>query len=318
MKVLRYGLGLLLTAVWLVPLPAQQTGGTVRGRVTDESSQLPLQGATVRVGGQSGTTRADGGYLLTGVAAGADSLRVTMIGYAPVARAITVAAGETVDMDIGLAPQATELAELVVVGYGEQRQGNVTGALTNVTSQEFNKGRVVTPTELIQNKVAGVQVVENTEPGGRTSIRIRGGTSTSASNEPLYVVDGQPIGDGGVTSGRDPLNFINPEDIASMTVLRDAGAAAIYGTNAANGVVLITTKRGESGRAHEDRVHRLGVGVPDHAGALDAQRAAVPRGGGAVCSGERLAAAKREHRLVRRHRPDRIRPGAQRRPVGRR
>ncbi len=251
MKVLRYGLGLLLTAVWLAPLPAQQTTGTVRGRVTDESSQLPLQGATVRVGGQSGTTRADGGYQLTGVPDGTDSLRVTMIGYAPVARAITVAAGETVDMDVGLAPQATELAELVVVGYGEQRQGNVTGALTNVTSQEFNKGRVVTPTELIQNKVAGVQVVENTEPGGKTSIRIRGGTSTSASNEPLYVVDGQPLGTdagGGVTSGRDPLNFINPEDIASMTVLRDAGAAAIYGTNAANGVVLITTKRGQAGQ----------------------------------------------------------------------
>ena len=248
MKVIRYGLGLLLTAVWLAPLPAQQTGGTVRGRVTDESSQLPLQGATVRVGGQSGTTRADGGYLLTGVAGGTDTLRVTMIGYSPVARAITVVAGETADMDIALAPQATELAELVVVGYGEQRQGNVTGALTNVTSQEFNKGRVVTPTELIQNKVAGVQVVENTEPGGKTSIRIRGGTSTSASNEPLYVVDGQPLGDGGVTSGRDPLNFLNPEDIASMTVLRDAGAAAIYGTNAANGVVLITTKRGEAGQ----------------------------------------------------------------------
>ncbi len=251
MKVLRYGLGLLLTAVWLVPLPAQQTTGTVRGRVTDESSQLPLQGATVRAGSQSGTTRADGGYQLTGVPDGTDSLRVTMIGYAPVARAITVAAGETVDMDVGLAPQATELAELVVVGYGEQRQGNVTGALTNVTSQEFNKGRVVTPTELIQNKVAGVQVVENTEPGGKTSIRIRGGTSTSASNEPLYVVDGQPLGTdagGGVTSGRDPLNFINPEDIASMTVLRDAGAAAIYGTNAANGVVLITTKRGQAGQ----------------------------------------------------------------------
>ena len=162
---------------------------------------------------------------------------------------VTVSADEALDIDIGLAPQATELAELVVVGYGEQRQGNVTGALTNVTSEEFNKGRIVTPTELIQNKVAGVQVVENTEPGGKTSIRIRGGTSTTASNEPLYVIDGQPLTAGaGATSGRDPLNFLNPDDIASMTVLRDAGAAAIYGTNAANGVVLITTKRGRAGQ----------------------------------------------------------------------
>jgi iron complex outermembrane receptor protein len=246
MRGLRCASGLLLAAVWVVSLHAQEPGGTIRGRVTDESSQLPLQGATVRVGSQSTQTRLDGNYLLTGIRAGTDTLRVTMIGYAPVARPVTVSAGEALDADVALAPQATELAELVVVGYGEQRQGNVTGALTNVTSQEFNKGRVSTPTELIQNKVAGVQVVENTEPGGRTSIRIRGGTSTTASNEPLYVVDGQPLSSE-VNTGRDPLNFLNPEDIASMTVLRDAGAAAIYGTNAANGVVLITTKRGQAG-----------------------------------------------------------------------
>jgi TonB-linked SusC/RagA family outer membrane protein len=245
MRWLRFGSGLLLAAAWVVSLQAQEPGGTIRGRVTDESTQLPLQGATVRVGSQNTQTQANGVYLLTGIPAGADTLRVTMIGYAPVARPVTVSAGEALDLDIGLAPQATELAELVVVGYGEQRQGNVTGALTNVTSQEFNKGRVITPTELIQNKVAGVQVVENTEPGGRTSIRIRGGTSTSASNEPLYVIDGQPVSSE-VNTGRDPLNFLNPDDIASMTVLRDAGAAAIYGTNAANGVVLITTKRGQA------------------------------------------------------------------------
>ena len=95
-----------------------------------------------------------------------------------------------------------------------------------------------------------MQVIENNEPGGRTSIRIRGPTSTNASNEPLYVIDGLPLGTdagGGVTPGRDPLNFLNPDDIASITVLRDAASAAIYGTNAANGVVLITTKRGQQG-----------------------------------------------------------------------
>jgi TonB-linked SusC/RagA family outer membrane protein len=250
-KGLQFGSSLLLAAAWVVSLHAQEPSSTVRGRVTDEATQEPLQGATVRIGGQVTQTQTDGVYQLTGIPAGTDSLRVNMIGYAPVARPVTLSAGQTATVDVSLAPQATELAELVVVGYGEQRQGNVTGALTNVTSQEFNKGRVVTPTELVQNKVAGVQVVENTEPGGKTSIRIRGGTSTSASNEPLYIVDGQPLSTdagGGVTSGRDPLNFINPDDIASMTVLRDAGAAAIYGTNAANGVVLITTKRGESGQ----------------------------------------------------------------------
>jgi TonB-linked SusC/RagA family outer membrane protein len=247
MKLLRYGTALIVAATCIAPLQAQQSTGTIRGRVIDEASQSPLRGALVRFGGQSAQTREDGGYLLTDVPPGSDTLRVTMIGYAPVARPVTVSAGETVNAEVALAPQAVNLAELVVVGYGEQRQGNVTGALTNVTSQEFNKGRVITPTELIQNKVAGVQVVENTEPGGRTSIRIRGGTSTTASNEPLYVIDGLPVSSE-VTTGRDPLNFLNPDDIASMTVLRDAGAAAIYGTNAANGVVLITTKRGQAGQ----------------------------------------------------------------------
>jgi iron complex outermembrane receptor protein len=248
MRGLRCSIGLLLAAVWVAPLRAQESTATIRGRVTDEASQLPLRGATVTVGSQSTQTRPDGGYLLTGIPAGTDTVRAAMIGYTPSARAVTVAGGQTVDVDFAMTAQAINLAEMVVIGYGEQRQGNITGAVTNVTAEEFNTGRVVTPTELIQNKVAGVQVLENNEPGGSTSIRIRGPTSTSASNEPLYVVDGLPLGTGGgIAAGRDPLNFLNSEDIASITVLRDASAAAIYGTNAANGVVLITTKRGQQG-----------------------------------------------------------------------
>jgi TonB-dependent starch-binding outer membrane protein SusC len=247
MRLQRYGIGLLLAAVWIAPLRAQAPTGTIRGKVTDASSQLPIRGATVRVGTQIAQTRPEGGYLLTEVPAGADSVRVTMIGYSPLTQAVTVVSDSVAEVDFALTPQAVNLAEVVVVGYGEQRQGNITGAVTNLTAEEFNTGRVITPTELIQNKVPGVQVVENNEPGGRTSIRVRGPTSTNASNEPLYVVDGLPIG--GVQGiGRDPLNFLNPDDIATITVLRDAGAAAIYGTNAANGVVLITTKRGKQGQ----------------------------------------------------------------------
>jgi iron complex outermembrane receptor protein len=218
--------------------------------VTDQSSQLPLRGATVRLGGAITESRVDGAYLITGIPAGTDTLRVTLIGYAPLARAVTVAGGQTVVVDPALTAQAVDLAEMVVIGYGEERQGNITGAVTKVTAEEFNTGRIVTPTELIQGKVAGVQVIENNEPGGRTSIRIRGPTSTNASNEPLYVIDGLPLGTdagSGVTPGRDPLNFLNPDDVASITVLRDGASAAIYGTNAANGVVLITTKRRQQG-----------------------------------------------------------------------
>jgi TonB-linked SusC/RagA family outer membrane protein len=250
MRGLRCSFGLLLAAVWISPLQAQEPTGTLSGHVTDEASQAPLRGATIRVGNRNTQTRADGGYLLTGVPAGADSLRVTMIGYAPKAQLVTVEGGLPVVVDFALTAQAVNLSEMVVIGYGEQRQGDITGAVTSVKAEDFNTGRIVTPTELIQNKVAGVQVVENTEPGGSTSLRIRGPTSTNASSEPLFVVDGMPLGTsgGGATIGRDPLNFLNPEDIASITVLRDAAAAAIYGTNAANGVVLITTKRAKPGQ----------------------------------------------------------------------
>ena len=155
MRLLRYGIALFLAAAWIAPLHAQEATGTIRGRVTDASSQLPLRAATVRVGSRSAETRADGGYLLTDVPPGPDSVRVSMIGYAPLAQVVTVVAGQTVDVDFALTSQAVNLAEMVVVGYGEQRQGNITGTVTNVTPEEFNTGRVVTPTELIQNKVAG-------------------------------------------------------------------------------------------------------------------------------------------------------------------
>ncbi len=272
MRGLRCSLGLLLAAIWIAPLGAQQTAGTIRGRVTDESSQQPIRGATITVLGRSTQTRADGGFTLADVPAGTDTLRVSMIGYSPVRQAVTLGAGEALDLEFAMAQQAVGLAEMVVVGYGEQAAGNITGAVTQVNDDEFNTGRIVSPQELIQNKAAGVQVVENNEPGQGTSIRIRGTTSVNASSEPLYVIDGVPVGTGagagiivetnrpdptvvnsssGIAKGRDPLNFLNPGDIESITVLRDASSAAIYGANAANGVVLITTKSGRNRPAFE-------------------------------------------------------------------
>src|SRR5258708_17924311 len=134
------------------------------------------------------------------------------------------------------------------MGYGVQRAGDVTGSASQLSAKDFNTGSIISPQQLIASKVAGVQVVENNQPGGGISIRIRGQASITAGSEPLYVVDGVPLGTGsgaGISAGSDPLNFINPNDIESITVLKDAAAAAIYGTNASNGVVLITTKSGQ-------------------------------------------------------------------------
>ena len=248
MKRLRYVSGALLTVLEMASLGAQQPTGTIRGRVSDAATQQPLSAVTVTVGSRAALTQADGRYVITGVPAGTDSARARMIGYAPAAQAVTVVGGDTVVVDLALTAQAVRLSEVVVVGYGEQRAGNITGSVAQVTSKDFNTGTILSPQQLIENKVAGVEVVDNNGPGDSLSIRIRGQASVNAGSEPLYVLDGVPLGTGsggGLSAGRDPLNFLNPGDIESITVLKDAAAAAIYGANASNGVVLITTKSGQ-------------------------------------------------------------------------
>ena len=241
----------LLALAWTAPLPAQQPTGTIRGRITDNSTQQPIAGVLVSVGNRSARTQPDGRYTITGVPAGSDLVHARLIGYTAVNHPVMVTGGDTVSVDLALDAQALNLSAIVVTGYGEQRLGAVTGAVSSVSDSQFNTGRIISPAQLIGSKAPGVQVIENTnEPGGGTSIRIRGTTSVSAASDPLYVIDGMPMGTGaggGLTVGRDPLNSINPADIENITVLRDASAAAIYGSNAANGVVLITTKRGQSG-----------------------------------------------------------------------
>jgi TonB-dependent starch-binding outer membrane protein SusC len=241
-------LGVLLGATTLV---AQGPTGTVTGRVIDGATLQPLEGVTVTIAERGALTRADGRYLIVGVPAGPQTLRARVIGYAEASLSVVVQADQTLTVDVVLSAQALELQDLVVIGYGERRQRDMTGVVQSVTSSEFNTGRVISPEELIQGKVAGLQVIDTGEPGGGISIRIRGGTSVNASNEPLIVIDGVPMptanrqsGNGGLSAGRNPFAFVNPEDIESITVLKDAAAAAIYGANAANGVLIITTKRG--------------------------------------------------------------------------
>ena len=226
-----------------------QTGRIV-GRVTASEGEVPVASAQVVVAGTTtGAVTGEDGRFSVSVAPGTYALRVARIGFKPdTITGVIVRADSTTTVAITLQTASTVLTGVVVIGYGEQEARDVTGVVATVGTEDFNKGRIVAPEQLIQGKVAGVQVVDNTEPGGGLAIRIRGGTSTTASNDPLYVIDGVPITvGGGVSSGRNPLNFLNPNDIASITILKDASSTAIYGSRAANGVVIVTTKTGGSG-----------------------------------------------------------------------
>ena len=237
------------------PVLAQE--GRITGIVRSAEAGRPLGDAQVSVAGTSlgALTRDDGRYSIA-IQPGTYTVRVTRIGHAADSvTGVVVPPGGTATADFMLAT-LTRLASVVVIGYGEQEVRDRTGSVDVVTAEEFNTGRIVSPEELIRAKVAGVQVMDNNEPGGGMAVRIRGGTSVNASNEPLYVVDGVPLPvGGGITnstagdalSGRNPLNFINPRDIESITVLKDASATAIYGSRGANGVIIITTKTGGSG-----------------------------------------------------------------------
>jgi iron complex outermembrane receptor protein len=232
------------------PVAAQGSTGRIIGRVLETSSQGPLTNVSVTVVGTTlgAYTRPDGGYSLAAVPAGAYKLRVARIGYGAKEVAVNVVAGQTSTVDVTLDAFAAQLSAVVTTGYGTREARDRTGVVETLTEKAFNTGRVISPEQLITAKVPGVQVVTTNEPGGGMAVRIRGGTSINASNEPLFVVDGVPLQvGGGVSAGRNPLNFLNPNDIESISVLKDASATAIYGSRGANGVVIISTKRGALG-----------------------------------------------------------------------
>ncbi|MFT6882344.1 MAG: TonB-linked SusC/RagA family outer membrane protein [Marinoscillum sp.] len=218
---------------------------TVSGTIIDESDGVGVPGVTVLIKGTStGTTTDFNGNFKLNVSDGA-VLILSFIGY----QTEQVAIGSRSVIDVSLALDIEELAEVVVIGYGKVEKGDVTGVVNKIDSKQFNRGMMTSPEQLIAGKVAGVQITSNDgSPGGGISIRMRGGTSLNASNDPLFVVDGIPLDGGGVAGGRNPLNFINPSDIADITVLKDASAAAIYGSRGANGVIIITTKTGKPGK----------------------------------------------------------------------
>ena len=230
--------------------PAAQTG-RITGTVTTAEGNQPVTAAqVVVVGTRLGAATGENGRYTLSVQPGTYRLRVIRLGFTPDTATVTVAAGATTTRDFVLRQSSVVLTAVVTQAYSPARQQAraVTGSVASVDSALFNKGRVVSAEDLIQAKVAGVQVVSSNEPGGGISVRVRGQASVSGANDPLFVVDGipLPIG-GGLSGGRNPLNFLNPNDIANVNVLKDAQATAIYGSRGANGVVLITTKTGSQG-----------------------------------------------------------------------
>ncbi len=246
-----------LAVLALTPgLLGAQTTGTVGGVVRAQDSGEPVQGAQVTIASTSqGTiTNEQGRFLIQGVPAGEQQVRVTFIGYATASEMVTVVAGGTATVDITLTTDVLGLDEIVVVGYGQEWRRNVAGAISSVSPSEIAEEIPAPNVEnILQGRVAGVQVVQNSgNPGASMTIRVRGTASISAGNQPLYVVDGVPMIQGNFSEldglyggqGIDALSDLNPNEIESIEILKDASSAAIYGSRASNGVVLITTKKG--------------------------------------------------------------------------
>lgn len=247
---------LLLAVFGFTAMTLAQTQ-TISGTVTDKKGE-PLPGVTVTVKNTTvaTSTNSQGAYTLNNVAS--DAVLV-FTGVGVTTRQVNVSGNSVVNADVETS--VGNLNEVVVVGYGTARRKDLTGAVSTVQAKDFNKGTYTSADQLIQGKVAGVQMINNSgQPGGASTVKIRGNSTVTGSGQPLYVVDGVPLdgrsprpglgdaGFGGSNPGANPLNFMNPADIASIDVLKDASATAIYGSRAAYGVVLITTKRGQTGQ----------------------------------------------------------------------
>lgn len=238
---------------------------TVSGVITDSKTGDPIIGANILVKGTTTGTISDldGSYSLN--ASEGQTLVISYIGYSN--KEVVVGASSTIDIALD---EGEVLDEVVVVGYGTVKKKDATGAVASIGARDFQKGIVVSSEQLMQGRVAGVQIAQNSgEPGGGIAVRIRGTSSVYGANQPLIVIDGVPISGEETSSGnnasgvgrqpaKNPLNFLNPSDIETFDILKDASATAIYGARGANGVILITTKRGK-GKGSVDYNYSLGV-----------------------------------------------------------
>ena len=233
----------LLLLMLLVPSLALAQS-TISGTVSESENGFPLPGVNVIISGSSSGTTTDfyGKYQLT--ANNGDVLVFSYVGYTSQE---VIFAGQAV-LDVQLSEDASALDEIVLIGYGSVKKEDLTGAVDLITAKDFNQGPIVSAQQLISGKIAGVSVTSGSgAPGDGQTIRIRGNGSLGLSSNPLIVLDGIPLNDGGIGGSRNPLNLINPNDIESMVVLKDASATAIYGSRGANGVIIITSKKGKEG-----------------------------------------------------------------------
>jgi len=235
-------IGLLVIAIAIINLSSAQQK-KVTGKVLDPAGK-PLAGVTVSVKKTRSGTATDekGDYNI--MASGGDVLLFTFIGFSDYEERI----GSVNTVNVTMKAAVGNLNEVVVVGYGVSRKKDLTGSVTTVTAKDFQTGVITTPEQLIAGKVAGVSIISNSgQPGAGSTIVIRGGSSLSASNNPLIVIDGVPLDNDLISGATNSLSFINPNDVESFTVLKDASASAIYGTRASNGVIIITSKKGKAG-----------------------------------------------------------------------
>ena len=236
----------LLMTIGCISLSMAQV--SVSGTVVSETDKTPIPGAYVVLKGQTGTstiTDFDGNFILN-VKENKGILEISYLGYST--KSVSFVGSQ--NLKITLKEEASGLDEVVIVGYGSQKKSDVTGSIASVKSESFNKGVVTNPGQLLQGKVAGVNISNvSGEPGAAQDVVIRGVGSLRSGTTPLYVVDGFALDNSATGVASNPLNFINPQDIESIDVLKDASAAAIYGARGANGVIVITTKKGKLGRA---------------------------------------------------------------------
>lgn len=235
-----------IVVLLLLPLMVAAQTKKVTGIITDETGEA-ITGALVKIPQTTlGTmTNVNGQYAIE-LPQGKNQLEFSFLGYEK--QIIEVNSRDQIN--VRLQPTSFDIDEVVVIGYGTQKKGDLTGSISSVSSKDFNTGLISSPEQLINGKVSGVQIMSNSgSPTSGSTIRIRGGASLNASNDPLIVLDGVPLEIGGISGNSGNfLALINPSDIESMTILKDASSTAIYGSRASNGVLIITTKKGSGDR----------------------------------------------------------------------